>query len=198
MILFATVIGFYPVLYWIADMREGFLSTKPESLFQNNLWHNTFYIHLTFGGLALLSGWSQFSVWIRNKKLVLHRRLGKIYILSVFISGFAALYIAAYATGGLVSSLGFGGLAMAWLSSTYLAYRNIRQRDIENHQRWMIRSYALTFAAVTLRLWIPTFQAFVPFDFVTSYKIISWLCWIPNLAIAEWIIKVRPMGTIKS
>jgi len=193
-ILFATVIGFYPALYWTTDMHAGFLSTKPESLLRNNFWHSAFYTHLTFGGLSLLTGWSQFSEWMRRKNIGFHRWLGKLYVLSVFVSGLAALYIAFYATGGLISSLGFGGLAIAWLSATFLAYQNIRRRNIENHHAWMIRSYALTFAAVTLRLWIPLFQILAPFDFVTSYKIIAWLCWIPNLVIAEWIINVRSIG----
>lgn len=197
-ILFAMVIGFYPLLYWITDMHEGFLSSKPDSLLRDSVWHNVFYIHLTFGGLSLLTGWSQFSEWLRNKNLVLHRWVGKLYILSVLLSGSAALYIAIYATGGLVSSFGFGGLAIGWLSSTLLAYQSIRKGNINDHEVWMIRSYALTFAAVTLRLWIPLFQILAPLDFITSYKIISWLCWVPNLAVAEWIIKARSIGVTRN
>ncbi len=51
----------------------------------------------------------------------------------------------------------------------------------------MIRSYALTFAAVTLRIYLPLSQiAGMPFD--PAYQTISWLCWVPNLIVAEWII----------
>jgi hypothetical protein len=51
----------------------------------------------------------------------------------------------------------------------------------------MIRSYALTFAAVTLRIWLPLGQV-LHFDFVEAYRVIAWLCWVPNLLAAEWIL----------
>jgi hypothetical protein len=51
----------------------------------------------------------------------------------------------------------------------------------------MIRSFALTFAAVTLRLYLP-FPMIWGFEFIEGYRIIAWLCWVPNLLIAElWI-----------
>ncbi len=41
---------------------------------------------------------------------------------------------------------------MFWLYTGAQAYLSIRRRDVVAHRRWMIRNYALTFAAVTLRL----------------------------------------------
>jgi hypothetical protein len=62
----------------------------------------------------------------------------------------------------------------------------------------MIRSFALTLAAVTLRLYLPAaivmgkFQL-IPDDFVSSYQVIAWIAWVPNLVIAEiWIAMRRP------
>jgi hypothetical protein len=188
-ILFAVVIGLYPALYFILDMSAGLLSSKPESILHDKIWNTAFYIHISFGGLSLLTGWSQFSTWLRDKNLELHRWLGKTYVIAVLMSGSAGLYIAFYATGGIVSTLGFAGLAIAWLTSTLMAYIRIRQFQIDDHQHWMIRSYALTFAAVTLRLWLPGFQIFTSLDFISAYKIIAWLCWVPNLAVSEWIIR---------
>ena len=52
----------------------------------------------------------------------------------------------------------------------------------------MIRSYALTLAAVTLRLYIPA-ALISGFSFEAAYPAISWLCWVPNLIVAEWIIR---------
>ncbi len=188
-ILFAVSIGLYPILYCIVDMSKGLLASKSNDILTNPIYHFLFYTHISFGGLSLLTGWSQFSKRLRTKNLSLHRWLGKVYVISVLLSGTAGLYIAIYATGGIVSSFGFGSLAIVWLTSTFLAYKNIRQLRIQKHQQWMIRSFALTFAAVTLRLWIPMFQIFTDMDFVSSYKIISWLCWIPNLAVGEWFVK---------
>ncbi len=188
-ILFAVSIGLYPLVYFIIDMSGGLLSSKAESVLQNRIWNAAFYTHISFGGLSLLTGWSQFSEWLRDKNLIVHRWLGKIYVISVLMSGSAGLYISFYATGGIVSSLGFGSLAIAWLTTTIIAYISIRQLQIEKHKQWMIRSFALAFAAVTLRLWIPSFQILTNMDFISSYRIIAWLCWIPNLAVSEWIVR---------
>ncbi len=55
----------------------------------------------------------------------------------------------------------------------------------------MIRNYAPAFAAVTLRIYLPFSQAVLHADFLASYRIISWLCWAPNLLIAEMIVRRR-------
>jgi hypothetical protein len=79
-----------------------------------------------------------------------------------------------------------------WLffgSSVYIkAYSTIRQGHIHQHQNWMICNYALTFVAVTLRIWLPLLSAFVFHDFIPAYRVVSWLCWVPNLVIALIII----------
>jgi hypothetical protein len=54
----------------------------------------------------------------------------------------------------------------------------------------MIRSYALTLAAVTLRLYLPSSQL-AGLPFTVAYPAISWLCWVPNLLIAEWFVRAR-------
>ena len=56
------------------------------------------------------------------------------------------------------------------------------------HRRWMIRSYALTAAAITLRLYLPLLSHLgIPFDM--SYPVVAWLCWVPNLLFAEWLCR---------
>ena len=135
----------------------------------------------------MLTGWSQFSARFRIQNLSTHRLLGKIYVVVCILSGGAGLYLAFYATGGWVASLGFGGLAISWLFTTSKAFLSIRNKEIDKHQQWMIRSYALTFAAVTLRIYLPLSQI-AQFEFNDAYRIIAWLCWVPNLLIAERII----------
>ncbi len=185
---FAIAVGLYPVLYFVLDMSQGFLSSKSTELLQNQVWNFFFYQHIIFGGLSLLIGWTQFSMKFRNKNLTLHRTIGKVYIVSCLLSGSAGFYIAFFATGGVIASLGFGCLATAWLVTTSRAYLSIRKKQIDAHQAWMIRSYALTFAAVTLRIWLPLSQM-AALEFVTAYVFISWLCWVPNLLVAEWVVR---------
>ncbi len=185
---FAIGVGLYPLLFVLQDMSTtGLIGGKSQELVQG-FWMVAFYIHIFLGGISLLVGWSQFSSKLRKRRLKLHRILGKIYVIAVSLSGLAGLYISFFADGGPIAQWGFTFLALAWLTTTTLAYISVRQGQITHHQKWMIRSYALTFAAVTLRMYIPLFLMLTDLAFIDSYRIIAWLCWVPNLLVAEWII----------
>jgi uncharacterized membrane protein len=119
----------------------------------------------------------------------LHRTFGKGYVLAVMVSGTSGLYISIFASGGIVAALGFALLAVAWLYTTIRAYSSIRNRTISKHREWMTRSYALCFAAVTLRVYLPLSTFLMGIDFIHAYRAIAWLCWIPNLLLAEIIIQ---------
>jgi len=189
-IVLAISIGIYPFIYLIVDMKSnGLLGSKSQELLSTTIYNIGFYTHIILGGVALLIGWSQFSKKWRLKHIKLHRTIGETYIIAVLLSGLAGLYIAFYATGALETKLGFGLLAVLWLITTVLAYTSIKNKDIIAHQKWMIRSYALCFAAVTLRLWMPILPAIFNLKFSESYAIISWLCWVPNLIFAEILIR---------
>jgi hypothetical protein len=100
--------------------------------------------------------------------------------------------MAQLAYGGMISELGFTALAILWLYSGYRAYKHIRNKELEQHRQWMIRNYALTFAGVMLRVWVPLSDA-MGIDFLFAYRTIAWLCWVPNLLVAQWIIsRTRP------
>jgi Predicted membrane protein (DUF2306)/Aspartyl protease len=104
----------------------------------------------------------------------------------------AATPLATTSDQGIVTHLGFGALAVAWLFCTIRGYLAIRGGDDVVHRAWMMRSFALTFAAVMLRIILPLELAFgIPFP--VAYKIVSWACWVPNLLVAEWCVRAgRP------
>lgn len=189
--IFASIIGLHPLTYLFVEGKIGLLATKSDEVFNDELWKLAFYTHIYFGGIALLSGWQQFIKKFRANYLALHRWVGKAYVLSVTLSGLAGFYLAFFATGGLPSGLGFGSLATLWVTTTILGYTTVRNRDIVAHEKWMTRSYALAFAAVTLRLWLPVFLGVFSMDFFVAYPIISWICWIPNLLVAEWYLRKK-------
>jgi len=190
--LLAIAIGLYPLTYYLTDMSHtGLLQSKTEALKSSVIWHTMFYLHISFGGIALLTGWSQFSKKLRNRYLKAHRLVGKIYVIAVLISSSAGFYIALFASGGLVCVFGFGTLALLWLFTDVKAYASIRLLQIKEHEKWMIRNYALTFAAVTLRIWLPLATGVMHIDFIPSYQVISWFCWVPNLLVAGLIIKQK-------
>jgi uncharacterized membrane protein len=188
MVLLAILIGLYPLIYFFIDRNFGLLSSKSDELLGNTLWNATFYTHIGLGGLALLIGWIQFNARIRNKHLNLHRNIGKIYITAALLSSIAGFYIAFFATGGFVNSLGFICLAIAWFYTTLKGYLYIRNKQVREHQKMMIYSYAVCFAAVTLRIWLPLLTALFG-DFTPAYAIVAWLAWVPNLAVAHLIVK---------
>lgn len=170
-----------------------YLTLDPEVYFpeQRDVYiANTGFLlmHIVGSMLALLIGPFQFLPRIRTGRFLnLHRWLGRIYLLGILIGGIGGLYMAQLAYGGVVTRLGFSALALLWLLSGFMAYKTIRKKQLEIHRKWMTINYALTFAAVTLRIWQVVF-GISGLDFLTSYLIVSWLCWVPNLLIALWII----------
>jgi hypothetical protein len=57
---------------------------------------------------------------------------------------------------------------------------------------WMVRSYALTFSAVTLRAWVPILSLGFNVDHDYTVIITAWLNWIPNVIVGELLLKYFP------
>ncbi|HEX4543311.1 MAG TPA: DUF2306 domain-containing protein [Candidatus Acidoferrum sp.] len=147
--------------------------------------------HIIGGSVALLAGPWQFSRRLRRRNLTLHRWLGKIYLLGVLVGSLAGFASALHSEGGLVTHFGFGILAVLWFFTGLVAYRYARAGRIEEHRQWMIRNFSLSLAAVTLRQYLPFALFVMHWPFLSAYVAISWLCWVPNLILAEWIIRRR-------
>ena len=140
--------------------------------------------------MALIFGPWQFLGRLRESRPRIHRWTGRIYLTAVAAGTLGGLYMAWLSWGGAVAHAGFTMLGLAWALSSFLAYRYARARDFAAHRRWMIRSYALTFAAVTLRLWLPALTgAGVPF--FEAYAAVAWLAWVPNLAAVVVLDNIR-------
>lgn len=186
--ILSTIVGLYPILFFMTDKKFGLLSLKPAELFNDQLWNVSFYGHIAFGGIALLIGWLQFSKKIRDRYIKVHRNIGKTYVIAVLISGICGLVIALNATGGIISVLGFLSMAVIWLSTTLLGFNVIRRGNVDLHEKFMIFSYATCFSAVTLRIFLPLLVMTIG-EFNTAYRIVAWLCWIPNIMVAYLIIR---------
>jgi Predicted membrane protein (DUF2306) len=150
------------------------------------------YLHITGAVMALMMLPVQFAAFIRNRWPRTHRMAGRLYVAGCLTGGVGGLALSTTAYGGPVASLGFAALAIAWMSTTAVALRAILARDVPRHRRWMILSGSLTFAAVTLRLYLGTYVALsdagvLTVSFAHAYAAIAWLAWIPNLAVAWWL-----------
>jgi hypothetical protein len=159
-------------------------------------------VHVLSGILALLTGPFQFVGRVRRRFPRVHRFLGAVYIGSATALGLTGLVLAPTAYTGLVAVLGFTFLDFAMLFTTWTAVRMVLARRIEDHRRWMIRSFSLILAGVTLRLMTFSHAALTAtgatdLSFETAYAGISWLCWVPNLLIALWVTR-RPAGVAKA
>ena len=148
------------------------------------------YGHLAGGLVALALGPWLLSLRLRRRALNVHRWMGRTYAIAVLVGGLGGVALAPRSMGGLVTHLGFGMLGVLWLYTTGMAWIRIRAGNQAEHWRWMIRSFALTLAAVTLRIYLPL-GSLMQFPFEEAYQAISWFCWVPNLLVAEWVILRR-------
>ncbi len=177
----AVVYGFFPL--------GSFVHPDMKAVFQA---HSTgIYTHIFASMLALALGPFQFSDKLRQQNITLHRWSGRVYLVAGVLSGgISGLYMAQFAFGGFVSRAGFSLLALSWLFTGLMAYLAIRRHDIKNHRSWMVRNFSLTLAAVTLRIYLGLFFA-VGMKFEDFYPLLSWLCWVPNFLLAEWLFNSR-------
>lgn len=145
------------------------------------------YSHALFGGIAVLLGPLQFRRDLLRRRR-LHRAIGLGFVVTAALTGAVGLAMAPFAFGGAITRIGFGSLGAAVLVAVGTGYRRIRGRDVAGHREWMIRAYALIFAAVTLRLELPFLTVGLG-GFLPAYQVVAWSCWVPNLVAAELYLR---------
>lgn len=167
-----------------------FLTTKSEETNADGLFRLGFYVHITSSLWVMATGLVQFfpRLWARRRGL--HRTLGKVYVASILaLAAPSGLILALYANGGLVAKVGFTLQCIVWWLSTWQAYRTARQRQWQAHTDWMLRSYLVTLAAMSLRL--ESFGMFYLLHTkpIETYLTVTWLSWTGNLVLAEVLIQ---------
>jgi Predicted membrane protein (DUF2306). len=171
------------------DLDANFLMIKQTEIEELWWYRYIFYIHVCTAIFALPAGFTQFSTYLLNAYPGVHRAIGYLYVFTILI--FAApsgLLIGSVANGGLTSVIAFELLGLGWFYFTWRAVRLAGQRKFNEHCDFMIRSFALTCSALTLRFWkVALVYLFQP-NPMDVYQIIAWLGWIPNLLLAEFII----------
>lgn len=166
-----------------------------------------FYVHIAFAGVALLLGPVQFVRGWRARWPRLHRVVGRLYLVGVGVGSLGGLVISTASSVGFLGFFGFGSLAALWAWTGWRAYRAIRAGQVPEHHAWMIRCFALTYAAVTLRLWVGVLVAVqLPFTgpgadpvtlFDAAYAPVAFLCWLPNVVVAEWLVARRGLPGLR-
>lgn len=174
-----------------------FLRLK-QAVYHIHVWRQAFYIHIFTSIFILVFGAVQFIRPLIRKYPQWHRLAGKLYlVLVLFLSGPAAVVMAWYANGGKYAQASFLILSALWLYFTFMAYYYVRRRKYARHSDFMLRSYALTLSAITFRL----YALLMPYTFhlhgKEEYIFLAWASWIPNLLVAELLIRAGYMHKLK-
>lgn len=201
---------FFPSQYLTQSLSAAAASGTglAETYAGDALWVRVFfYLHIVTAGLALLIGPLQFSRRLRVRAPRVHRWIGGTYVGAVAVGAVAALVMSCFSSVALLGFFGFGALAVLWAWTTYRGYTSIRGGDVASHQAWMIRSFALTYAAVTLRVWLIGFiigltvlaHGTLSQDeiYTIAYAPVPFLCWLPNLVVAELVINRRHLPGLR-
>jgi uncharacterized membrane protein YozB (DUF420 family) len=144
-------------------------------------------VHIGAGIVAVLVGPFQFWSGFRDRHRVWHKRMGATYLTAVGFAAAGGLVMATVSYGGLVTHIGFGLLAITWSGTAAVAYVRIRAGNWPSHREWMIRSFSIALAFVMLRVWMGILGA-LGADELELYQTASWLCWVPNIIVAEFYI----------
>ncbi len=182
-----------PYLTFTYDV--DFLLTKQKIIHLKH-WRYAFNLHILFSILTLIAGLTQFSNYVLKKQKRLHKIMGYVYVFDVLlIAGPSGLIMAYYANGTTLAKSSFIILSLLWIAFTAFAIIKIYKKDLIEHQKWMIRSYALTLSAISLRLMALIFPHFFHLSAHTEYATIAWLSWTINLVIAESIIYFKKLSS---
>jgi hypothetical protein len=176
--------------YVTFDTDASFLQIKHDYI-GNKLWLSAFYVHVFSSLFALLAGFTQFSKSVRQHYPQLHRSAGRIYVINILlVTGPAGLLMSFYANGGIGSQLAFFTLSVLWWYFTWQAWRSVMEQDFSKHRAFMLRSFALTLSAITLRIWKMGLAHYFELPPMDIYQIVAWLGFVPNLVLIELYLYV--------
>jgi len=188
---FFVLMGQITLQYLPIRTDVAFLRIKQEYI-HITPWRIAFFVHVFTSIFALAAGFTQFSGSILRRYKTIHRTIGKCYVVAIlFVTGPASFIMALLANGGIPARIAFTCLSLLWIYSTAKAWQTARAKQFTLHRNWMYRSYALTLSAITLRTWKWLLIALFHLRPLDTYIIVSWMGFVPNLIVAEWIIRRR-------
>lgn len=178
--------------YTAFEKYTDFLFTK-QLVYHIHHWRISFYVHVFVSTIVLLTGLVQFSPYVLKKHTRLHRRSGIVYTFTIVaLSGPTGLVMGYYANGGIYAKTSFMLLALLWIWFTLSAIIKIKKQDWQGHAAMMMRSYALTLSALTLRFYAYMLDVLnVDVHPRTAYIWLAWLSWTVNLVVAEILIRKK-------
>ena len=175
-----------PYTSWEWDI--DFLFTK-QHIIHLDYYRVAFYSHIFTSLIVLLSGSVLFSNFILRKYSILHRYAGHTYVfLLLLIAAPSGMVMAFHANGDWLTQLSFLILTPLWWWFTWKGFRTALQKDFKAHRIWMMRSYALTLSAISLRVYQMVLGSLFFIEPEVQYLLVSWMSWCGNLIIVEFLI----------
>ncbi len=177
----------FPYFSWKIDI--DFLQTKQNLV---HLWYyrTAFYLHIFSSLPVLFFGAILFSQRIQKKFAKFHRILGQSYVaLVLVVSAPSGMVLAFYANGGWMVQLSFLLATTLWWYFTWRGLQTALKKDFVAHRRWMMRSYALAFSAITLRASQLFLNGIDWFPLELQYLFVAWESWILNLILVELYLR---------
>lgn len=159
-------------------------------------------LHMVSVSFYAILGAFQFVPALRQRRNRWHRYAGRIVIpfgLATALSGLWMTLFYPWPAGDGVILYGlrlvFGS---AMLLAILLGVAAIRRRDFARHGNWMLRGYAIGMGAGTQVLTLMVGAMIVSPPSVLSRAVLMGAGWMINLAVAEWIIRRRPVPPVRT
>jgi uncharacterized membrane protein len=189
-----SIIILLSIYYFYRGIRFRYFIEGPGDTFWNKQFWYVFHIATAIAPLVL--GPFQFWTWFRIHHVKWHRLLGKVYIIGSLFGGLTAFYLGVITMPFEGSIVPLFFLSVLWVFMTTAAWVSIKQKNVNAHRLFMIRSYVLAMVFVWLRL-----MGDMPFDIIFFYikspdmrdATHEWLSWVLPLLITELCISWIPL-----
>jgi uncharacterized membrane protein len=169
--------------FWLHDAFPYF-ADYTEGAYRR-YWPNRvpLLVHILGGTAALFAGpfqlWSGPTGRLRRP----HRWLGYVYVLGIAISATASFQLVFHTNADF--GLALAVLAVAWWATILMALVAVRNRRIDAHREWMIRSYIITFSFVSYRFLVGL-SMFTGLG-ASRHATVLWLSWVVPLMLFELV-----------
>ncbi len=190
----------------MADLAEANVGLASHYANQPSAIQLALIVHGTASGLALGLTPLQWAASVRRRWPAFHRLTGRILAAAIGVGAATGLVVAQVSYAGLSGTIGFSLLSVIWTWCCLRSVATIRVGDRAGHRRWVIRTSALTFAAVTLR--VATGASVVVLTAATdmgaqaafdrAYVVMPFFSWMFNLAVVEWVLQRSRTGRARS
>jgi uncharacterized membrane protein len=155
-------------------------------------------VHIVSASVFAILGAFQFASGFRRRWPRWHRGAGRLLVLCGLLVGLSGLWMTLFyyprpvGDGDFLSALrlAFGSAMIVFI---VLSFAAIRRRDVTRHRAWMMRAYAIGLGAGTQALILMAGEMIAGKPSELSRALLMGAGWMINLAVAEWVIRKRPV-----